>query len=73
MRIKYDESVDALAISLVGRVRSAKTKAIAEGINLDYDVGGNLVAIEVLDASRFMRRKQLRKLDVEAIHEHSAQ
>jgi excisionase family DNA binding protein len=61
MKIEYDESVDALAISFVDNPRSARTKEVAEGINLDFNAKGKLVVIEVLDASRFAPREKLRK------------
>jgi excisionase family DNA binding protein len=61
MKIEYDDSVDALAISFVDNPRSARTKEVAEGINLDFNAKGKLVVIEVLDASRFAPREKLRK------------
>lgn len=61
MKIEYDQEVDALAISFVDNPRSARTKEVAEGINLDFNGKGKLVAIEVLDASRFAPREKLRK------------
>ena len=63
MRIEYDEDVDALAISFTKRPRSARTTTVAKGINLDFDAKGKLVAIEILDASRFAAADNLRKLD----------
>jgi excisionase family DNA binding protein len=63
MRIEYDEEVDALAISFTNRPRSARTKTVAKGINLDFDAKGRLVVIEILDASRFAPADNLRKLD----------
>jgi len=62
MKIEYDESVDALAISFADNPRNAHTKEVAEGINLDFNSRGKLVMIEVLDASRFAPREKLRKL-----------
>jgi excisionase family DNA binding protein len=62
MRITYDKDVDALSIDLVDQARSASTKEVAEGINLDFDKKGNLVAIEILDASRFGSAASLAKL-----------
>jgi excisionase family DNA binding protein len=62
MKITYDKDVDALAISFVDRPRSARTKEVAEGINLDFNKKGDLVAIEILDASRFASEESLGKL-----------
>lgn len=61
MKIEYDENFDALAISFTEKPRSARTKKVAEGINLDFDTKGNLVVIEILDASRFASPARLRK------------
>lgn len=61
MKIEYDDSVDALAISFVDNPRSARTKEVAEGINLDFNAKGKLVMIEVLDASRFAAPEKLCK------------
>jgi excisionase family DNA binding protein len=63
MKIEYDEDVDALAISFTKRPRSARTTTVAKGINLDFDSKGKLVAIEILDASRFASADNLRRLD----------
>ena len=60
MKIEYDESVDALAISFVDTPRVRRTKEVAEGINLDFNAKGKLVLIEVLGASRFAPREKLR-------------
>lgn len=62
MKIEYDRDVDALAISFFERPRSARTKKVAEGINLDFDSKGRLVLIEILDASRFASHERLRRL-----------
>jgi uncharacterized protein YuzE len=53
MEICYDREVDALAIEVVVNGRSAQTEEVFEGINLDFNAKGKLVAIEILDASRF--------------------
>lgn len=62
MKIEYDKEVDALAISFVDKPRSARTKRVAEGINLDFNTKGDLVMIEILDASRFASPEKLSKL-----------
>lgn len=62
MKITYDPRVDALAIHFVERPRSARTEEITEGINFDYNGRGKLVAIEILDASRFAEPAALKKL-----------
>ena len=62
MKIEYSKDVDALAISFVDRPRSARTKKVFEGINLDFDSKGRLVMIEILDASRFASPETLSEL-----------
>jgi excisionase family DNA binding protein len=62
MRITYDHDVDALSIEFVDRPRSARTEEISEGINFDYSGRGKLIAIEILDASRFASAEDLKKL-----------
>ena len=51
MRVIYDPETDTLSVILSGAlvVQSDEDKP---GIILDYDDGGNLVSLEILDASR---------------------
>ena len=53
MKVKYDQQVDVLRI----RFSSAKVEesdAEKPGFILDYDRDGNIVSIEILNASRRM-------------------
>jgi len=50
MRVVYDETTDTLTV-ILRDVPVAESDEEKPGIILDYDVGGNLVSIEVLDAS----------------------
>jgi excisionase family DNA binding protein len=68
MKIEYDKDVDALSISFTDRPRSARTEEVSEGINLDFNKKGQLVAIEILDASRFASLESLGKFS-ETSHE----
>ncbi len=53
MVIKYDKEADALYIKLSeGKV--AESDEEKPGVILDYDVDGNILGIEVLDASKKM-------------------
>jgi len=62
MRVTYDADVDAAYIYFVGEIPAggvARTvpvdpREIDGMINLDFDVEGRLVGLEVLDASRFL-------------------
>jgi len=51
MKIKYDQEVDVLLIELSDSsvYESDESKA---GIILDYDKEGNIIRIEILDASK---------------------
>lgn len=50
MKIVYDQDVDAL--SIVFKETTVTTEHLAEGIAADYDEGGRLAGIEILDASK---------------------
>ena len=51
MKVVYDPATDTLTVVLK-EVRIADSEEASPGTLLDYDSGGNLVALEVLDASR---------------------
>jgi len=59
MKITYSPTADAVAIDLVEAAKSASTRELGGGINLDYDEDGRLIGIEILDASRHYPRKEL--------------
>jgi uncharacterized protein YuzE len=64
VQLTYDPQVDALMIILnERRRRNARARVIsrkvASGIYVDEDTNGNLIAIEVLDASARIPRTQL--------------
>jgi uncharacterized protein YuzE len=50
MKIEYDREVDALYVRLQEKF-VAKTTEIDEGINIDFDEGGRLIGLEILDAT----------------------
>lgn len=52
MKAKYDRDTDTLKLILRERVAVAESDEDKPGVILDYDTDGNLVSIEVLDASR---------------------
>lgn len=51
MRMRVDKEADALYLDLTqGRIESSEE--VSPGVILDYDIHGNLVGIEILDASK---------------------
>lgn len=50
MKVSYDEEADALYIKLRDGDYD-ESDEVQEGIILDYDAEGNLIAIEILNAS----------------------
>jgi uncharacterized protein YuzE len=52
----------ALAIQFVAKPKSVRTEEVFEGVNLDFNAKGKLVAIEVIDASRFAAPEKLSEL-----------
>jgi len=51
MRVIYDAQTDTLTI-ILSEASVAESDEDKPGIILDYDVDGNVVSLEVLDASR---------------------
>lgn len=58
MRLRYYPDTDSLYIDLTSRP-SAESKEISEGVVLDYDVQGNLVGIDIDNASRKIDLKEV--------------
>jgi uncharacterized protein YuzE len=58
MRISYDEKTDSLYVRLKERPYY-ESDEVKEGVLLDYDKKGNLVGIEILDASGYLSRDEL--------------
>jgi uncharacterized protein YuzE len=58
MRLNYYPATDSLYIDLAERP-SVQSKEISEGVVLDYDAEGNLVGIDIDNASRKVELKQL--------------
>ena len=68
MRVRYDEEVDALYIRLK-EAPCHESDEIKPGLVLDYDKDGNVVGIEILDASEYLAAEELStvKFDVSRV------
>ncbi len=66
MKLSYYPDTDSLYIDLSERP-SADSRVISEGVVLDYDKNGNIVGIDIDNASRKLNLRELRisKLPVE--------
>lgn len=51
MKAKYDPEVDVLTIAW-NNTPVEESEAISPGVILDYDQAGNVIGIEILNASR---------------------
>ena len=58
MKLNYYSDTDSLYIDL-SEQPSVESREISEGIVLDYDAAGNLVGIDIDNASRKVDLKQL--------------
>ena len=58
MKLNYSSETDSLYIDL-SEQPSVESREISEGIVLDYDAAGNLVGIDIHNASRKVELKKL--------------
>jgi uncharacterized protein YuzE len=52
MRVSYDAKTDTLSVILRDDVAVVESDENKPGVILDYDAKGNLVSLEILDASK---------------------
>ena len=63
MKVKYDPHTDTLSVILKDDARVAESDEDKPGVILDYDDRGDLVSLEILDASQ--RVTEARKIEFE--------
>ncbi len=61
MKVSYDPRADTLTVLLKDDVVVAESDEHKPGVILDYDADGNLVSLEILDAST--RVTETRKIE----------
>ncbi|TAK56822.1 MAG: DUF2283 domain-containing protein [Dehalococcoidia bacterium] len=64
MKVNYDSRTDSLTVILKEDVAVAESDEDKPGVILDYDDQGDLLAIEILDASR--RVTDARRIEYQA-------
>lgn len=52
MKVSYDQKSDILNVILKDGASVSESDEDKPGVILDYDEGGNLISIEILDASK---------------------
>jgi uncharacterized protein YuzE len=58
MKLLYDKDTDSLYIDLKSLV-SADSKEVADGVVVDFDASGNIVGIDIQEASKKLDLKTL--------------
>ena len=61
MRISYDEKTDSLYVRLK-EIPYCESDEVKEGVLLDYDDKGNVIGIEILNASEYLSSDELASL-----------
>ena len=65
MKVSYDERTDTLSVVLKGESQVVESDEDKPGVILDYDASGDLVSLEILDASR--RVTDARRIEFETV------
>lgn len=61
MKVTYDPKTDTMTVILKENVQVAESDEDKPGVILDYDEEGNLLSLEILDAS--LRVTEARKIE----------
>ena len=64
MKIEYSKSADALYVYF-REVKVSKSREVEDGVVVDFDRLGHIVGIEILDASRRLKHRELSKVSIE--------
>ncbi|MEJ5376491.1 MAG: DUF2283 domain-containing protein [bacterium] len=64
MKVTYDQKTDTLTVILKSDTPVAESDEDKPGVILDYDAAGNLISLEVLDASK--RVTEVGKIEFQA-------
>lgn len=67
MRINYDESDDAMYIRF-SEAKYYQSDEVREGVILDFDKSGRIIALEVLDVSKRLPKASLDSINFEVAH-----
>ena len=70
MKVAYDSNTDTLTVIFKEDATVAESDEEKRGVILDYDEQGNLVSLEILDASKRVTRAN--KIEFEAIEASTA-
>jgi uncharacterized protein YuzE len=65
MKVRYDPKTDTLTVILRDEEPVAESDEDKPGIILDYDAEGNLISLEILDASK--RVTEARKIEFQTV------
>ena len=65
MKVTYDPRTDTLTMLLRDNAKIAESDEDKPGVILDYDEEGNLVSLEILDAS--WRVSETRKIEFQTV------
>ncbi len=65
MKVMYDSRTDTLSVILKDNTPISESDEDKQGVILDYDEAGNLISLEILDASK--RVDEARKIEFQTI------